>query len=88
MKEKNRIIADKHRNLSIQKAKKQNPIHSDQVIDRENIEKIRKFLMKRLPKNPLHEKVDNIEPDKTVKSDKKNGSHSLSELYYFQNQHK
>ena len=88
MKEKNRTLTDKHSKLSIQKVKKRNHIHSDQVIDRENIEKIRKFLMKRLPNDSLLEKVDNIEPDKTVNSDKKQGSHSLSQLHFFQNQHK
>lgn len=88
MKEKNRTIADKDRNLLIQHSNKRNPVHSDQRLDSENIEKIRKFLMERLPDGPVLEKADNIDQDKPRKSDKRHGSHSLSELYFFQNHHK
>ena len=88
MKEKNRIIEDKHRKLLIQKSKKGNPIHSDQVVDHKNKEKIRKLYLKKSPNGPVLEKTNNIEPDKTGDPDKKQGSHSLSELHNFQNHHK
>ncbi|GBE03882.1 MAG TPA: hypothetical protein ENH45_05585 [Nitrospirae bacterium] len=88
MKEKKMIIADKDIKISMQNSKKRNPVHSDQVVDSENKEKIRKLLMKKLPTDPVIEKGVTIEPDKPDNSSKKHGSHSLSELYFFQNSQK
>lgn len=88
MKEKNKTIADKNSKRSIQDLKKRNPFRSDQAVDSENKEKIRKIFMKKFPIGPVHEQADNIEPGKSGKSDKKQGSHSLSALHFFQNHHR
>jgi len=88
MKEKNKTIADKHIKRSIKDLKKRNPARSDQAVDSENKEKIRKIFMKKFPNGPVHEKADNIELDKPGNSDKKHGSHSLSALHFFQNHHR
>ncbi len=88
MKEKNRIIADKHRKLPIQKSKKLDPIRSDQVVNSENKEKIRKLCRNKFPNGPVIEKADNKETDNTANTVEKQGSHSLSQLHFFQNHHK
>ena len=88
MKEKNRIIADKHSKLSMQNVKKGNPVHLDQPVDSDKKEKIRKLCMKKFPNGPLLDQSDKIKRDQPDSADKKRGSHSLSELLFFQNYHR
>ncbi len=88
MKKKNRTIADKHIKRSIQDLKNRNPVRSDQAVDSESKEKIRKIFMKKFPNRLGHKQADNIEPGKPGSSDKKQGSHSLSALHFFQNYHR
>ena len=88
MKEKNRIIADMNIKLSMQSDEAPKPIRSGQAVDSETKEKVRKLCMKKYPDGHVHEQANNIKPDKTAKSDEKPGSHSLSQLHHFQNNHK
>ncbi len=88
MKEKERIIIANQSNISEHDLKKSDLIHSDQVVDQDNKEKIKKIFMKKFPDGPVFEKSGDSEPDKTTNSTKKKGSHSLSELHFFQNHHK
>ena len=88
MKEKSRIITEKHIKLSMQSDEEQNTVRSVQAVDCKTKEKIRKLCKKKYPDGHLSEQADNIEPDKSGDSAKKKGSHSLTELHHFQNNHK
>lgn len=88
MKDKKSSIAGKHSKLTMQNIKKRNPIHSDQVLDHENKEKIVKLCKNKFSKSPVFKQVDKIDLKKSGHSNKNTGSHSLSELYFFQNHHK
>ena len=88
MKEKNMTNTGRRRKLSIQAIQKSDQVNSDQVVDHENAEKIRKLRMKKVPKNPVIEQADSIEQEKSAHIDGNQGSHSLSALHFFQNQHR
>ncbi len=88
MKEKNRIIAEKHSKRSMQNVNKGNPFQLDQPVDSDKKEKIREFCMRKYPNGPVLDQLNNIKQDKPGTADKKQGSHSLSQLHYFQNHHR
>ena len=88
MKEKNRIIADKHIKLSMQINKERDPVCSDQTVDCEAKEKVRELCMRKFPNGHVLDQTDKIKRDKPGSAYKKQGSHSLSELLFFQNYHR
>lgn len=88
MKKKNSDIANKHNKLTIPDMKERKPVRSDQAVDRDSKEKIRKLFMKKFPDSPVIEQDKKVDPNEPAPSVKKRGSHSLSALHFFQNNQK
>jgi hypothetical protein len=88
MKEKNGSTADNSNKPSISHTREAEPPPPGQAVEAGRKGKVQKLCMEKYPDGPLSEEVETSEPDESSNADKKTGSHSLSELHHFQNNHK